>query len=100
MNVGGLGRAGGQHQCGTCRMGDDPKTSVADPSYTCAQCHEVKDSHARWGLSAHKDVACVECHAAALENGVEGLAEKLGMMFAHFSKDVKNSDIKMTEKQV
>ena len=33
MNVGGLGRAGGQHQCGTCRMGDDPKTSVADPSY-------------------------------------------------------------------
>ena len=32
MNVGGLGRAGGQHQCGTCRMGDDPKTSVADPN--------------------------------------------------------------------
>ena len=72
----------------------------ADPSYTCAQCHEVKDSHARWSQSAHKDVACVECHAAALENGVEGLAEKLGMVFAHFSKDVKNSDIKMTEKQV
>lgn len=32
MNVGGLGRAGGQHQCGTCRMGDDPKTSVVDPN--------------------------------------------------------------------
>ena len=26
----GLGLSGGQHQAGTCRMGDDPKTSVAD----------------------------------------------------------------------
>ena len=72
----------------------------ADPSYTCAQCHKVEDSHARWSQSAHKDVACVECHAAALENGVGGVAEKLGMVFSHFSKDIKNSDIKMAESQV
>jgi len=26
----GLGLSGGQHQAGTCRMGDDPKTSVVD----------------------------------------------------------------------
>ena len=25
-----IGSAGGQHQCGTCRMGNDPATSVAD----------------------------------------------------------------------
>lgn len=28
--VPGLGLSGGQHQAGTCRMGDDPKTSVVD----------------------------------------------------------------------
>jgi choline dehydrogenase-like flavoprotein len=26
----GTGLSGGQHQAGTCRMGDDPKTSVVD----------------------------------------------------------------------
>jgi choline dehydrogenase-like flavoprotein len=29
-NVPGLGLSGGQHQAGTCRMGSDPKTSVAN----------------------------------------------------------------------
>ncbi len=28
--VAGPGVSGGQHQAGTCRMGDDPKTSVVD----------------------------------------------------------------------
>ncbi len=28
----GLHLSGGQHQAGTCRMGDDPRTSVVDPS--------------------------------------------------------------------
>jgi choline dehydrogenase-like flavoprotein len=27
----GLQLSGGQHQAGTCRMGDDPQTSVVDP---------------------------------------------------------------------
>ena len=31
QNVGGgKGLSGGQHQAGTCRMGNDPKTSVTD----------------------------------------------------------------------
>ena len=30
QGVGGRGLSGGQHQAGTCRMGDDPRTSVAD----------------------------------------------------------------------
>ena len=28
--VPGTGLSGGQHQAGTCRMGDDPKSSVVD----------------------------------------------------------------------
>lgn len=30
QSVGGKGLSGGQHQAGTCRMGDDPQTSVVD----------------------------------------------------------------------
>jgi choline dehydrogenase-like flavoprotein len=30
QSVAGRGLSGGQHQAGTCRMGDDPKTSVVD----------------------------------------------------------------------
>ncbi|MFZ4726823.1 MAG: GMC family oxidoreductase, partial [Paludibacter sp.] len=30
QSVGGTGMAGGQHQAGTCRMGNDPNTSVTD----------------------------------------------------------------------
>lgn len=30
QSVGGKGLSGGQHQAGTCRMGDDPRTSVTD----------------------------------------------------------------------
>lgn len=30
QSVGGKGLSGGQHQAGTCRMGDDPHTSVTD----------------------------------------------------------------------
>jgi choline dehydrogenase-like flavoprotein len=37
-SVPGMGLSGGQHQAGTCRMGDDPKTSVVDK---CCRVHDV-----------------------------------------------------------
>jgi len=38
--VPGLGLSGGQHQAGTCRMGDDPKTSVVDGN---CRVHDVEN---------------------------------------------------------
>lgn len=38
QRVGGRGLSGGQHQCGTARMGDDPKTSVVNKY---GQVHDV-----------------------------------------------------------
>jgi choline dehydrogenase-like flavoprotein len=38
LSVGGRGLSGGQHQCGTARMGDDPQTSVTN---RYGQVHEI-----------------------------------------------------------
>jgi choline dehydrogenase-like flavoprotein len=37
-SIPGMGLSGGQHQAGTCRMGDDPKTSVVN---RYCQVHDV-----------------------------------------------------------
>jgi choline dehydrogenase-like flavoprotein len=38
----GGGLSGGQHQAGTCRMGNDPKTSVVDPY---CRIHDVENAY-------------------------------------------------------
>ena len=71
-----------------------------DPQHTCAQCHEVSPSHATWLSSAHAGVRCIECHGTAVSNGFHSLKEKTGMIMSHFTGDVHNDDIRLTEKQV
>lgn len=42
----------------------------------CASCHEMGTNFASWELTAHKDVACIQCHA---RGGIMGYVEaKLG----------------------
>ena len=74
--------------------------NACDPQHTCAQCHEIKPTHEKWSKSAHADISCYECHGTAISNGLHSLKEKLGMVVSHFTKNVENRDIKMTEKQV
>jgi len=74
--------------------------NTIDPEFTCAQCHEVKPAHFLWKKSAHANVVCYDCHGTAISNGLHSLKEKANMVFSHFSKDIKNRDIKLTEAQV
>jgi hypothetical protein len=71
-----------------------------EPDHTCAQCHEVAPSHARWKTSAHADLHCIECHGSAMSDGFHSLFEKTNMVFSHFTKDKQNEDIKLSEKQI
>ncbi len=42
LNLSGRDLSGGQHQAGTCRMGDDPKTSVVD---SWCRVHDIDNLH-------------------------------------------------------
>jgi len=54
----------------------------ASPSKTCASCHEIESSVNLLYKSAHRELACKECHGTALSNGFHSLKEK-GMMVVH-----------------
>lgn len=71
-----------------------------DPAHTCAQCHEIRATHEAWLISAHKDIACTECHGTAISEGIHSLTEKSHMLWSHWTKKIRNEDIRMNEKQV
>lgn len=72
----------------------------ANPEKTCASCHEIRTSVAKWQHSAHRDLQCAECHGTALSNGWHSISEKMGMVFTHISDSPENEDLKMQETQV
>ena len=71
----------------------------ASPGKTCASCHEIGTSVELLTQSAHRNLACKECHGTALSNGVHSLREK-GMMIIDHIKGVANEDIKLNEEQI
>ena len=72
----------------------------ANPENTCARCHEISQSHNQWKSSAHAGVCCVECHGTALSEGMHSLLNKTNMVYAHFTKDKQNEEIRLNEQQV
>lgn len=74
--------------------------NTLDPDYTCAQCHEIRQSHTAWKSSSHAGIACTECHGTALSNGFTSLSEKAGMVYKHLTEDKTNEDLSLNESQV
>lgn len=74
--------------------------NTIDPDYSCAQCHEIRQTCTDWRVSSHADIACTDCHGTALSNGVSSLSEKLGMIYTHFTREVTSEDVFLSEKQV
>ena len=70
----------------------------ASPAATCAQCHEISHSFDLWARSAHRNIACKECHGTALSEGIHSLKEKAGMLF-HHKDNLKAEDIRISEEQ-
>lgn len=56
------------------------------PSF-CRSCHEMQPMYDAWQTSAHREVACLRCHA---DPGVVGLARAkingLGEVYYHFAR--------------
>lgn len=71
----------------------------ASPEKTCASCHEIVNSVNLFSQSAHRDLACLECHGTALSNGLHSLREK-GMMVVNHARTEFIEDIKLNEQQV
>jgi hypothetical protein len=71
----------------------------ASPEKTCASCHEIENSVQLFSQSAHRDLACRECHGTALSNGWHSLREK-GMMLVNHARMDYIEEIRLTEKQV
>jgi len=71
----------------------------ASPIKTCASCHEIGRSVGMVTLSAHRNLACKECHGTALSNGFHSLSEK-GMMIVNHLEGVTDEDIKLNEPQI
>jgi hypothetical protein len=72
----------------------------ANPERTCASCHEIVPSFEIWQQSAHREVACVDCHGTALGNGFHSLKEKANMLITHVRKEPESDQVGLDEEAV
>jgi hypothetical protein len=68
------------------------------PGKTCGSCHEIGRSVEMFAQSAHRDLACSECHGTAISNGLHSLREKGAMVVNHVRSEFIE-DIRLTEDQ-
>jgi hypothetical protein len=71
----------------------------SSPERTCGSCHEIQPAQELWSQSAHREVACADCHGSALSNGLHSLFENGRRVNTHFAEDRPES-ILLKEEQV
>jgi hypothetical protein len=71
--------------------------NTADPSKTCASCHEIREAYEQWTVSAHRGFDCKSCHGTALSTGLNSLREAAGRLKMHIRED-SIGDVHISEK--
>ena len=69
----------------------------APPERTCASCHEIRASHARWSNSVHRAVSCKQCHGRSADS-LHALRENANRLFRHVTEP-RHDNIGLSEEQ-
>lgn len=54
----------------------------------CIKCHEIRPAHAAWQRSAHREIACAECHGSIFSADPAFHRNNLEQLVAHVGGDV------------
>lgn len=71
---------------------------LAPPEKTCASCHAVRASHARWSNSVHRAVSCKQCHGGSADS-LHALRENAKRVFSHLTSP-RHDNIRLSEEQI
>lgn len=70
---------------------------LSPPERTCASCHEISTSHARWTNSVHRSVSCKQCHGGSADS-FHALRENANRLFRHVT-ETRHDNIGLSEEQ-
>ncbi len=74
--------------------------NLVNPESTCASCHEIASSAEILQQSAHREVACQDCHGTALGNSLHSLKENVSMVFIRLGTDEVHLSARLNEQSV